>query len=90
MMRRACCASTRRPSISPASSIAASTAFFVISLKRTRLKTVLPAPGFKASCRCQEIASPSRSGSAARKTLSADLTARFRSLIVFSLPASSS
>jgi hypothetical protein len=65
-MRRACCASTRRPSISPAASIAASTAFLVISLKRTRRKMVFLAPGFRVSCRCQEIASPSRSGSAAR------------------------
>ena len=34
------------PSISPAASIAARTAFFVISLNRTRRKIVFPAPGF--------------------------------------------
>jgi hypothetical protein len=86
MMRRACCASTNRESISPAFAIAASTAFFVISLKRTRRNGFPLADGASVCWRCQEIASPSRSGSAARNTASALEAARFSSWSVFSLP----
>ena len=66
MIRRACCASTSRESISPASCIAASTAFLVISLNRTRWNRFPFIEERSASRRCHEIASPSRSGSAAR------------------------
>src|SRR5204863_518800 len=65
---------------------AAWTAFLVISLNRARLKSTLPLPGFNSWSRCHEIASPSRSGSAARYTRSAARVAFFRSPSVFSFP----
>src|SRR5262249_59332863 len=53
-------------------------AFLVISLKRTRRKRPFVSL-VSSSLRCQQIASPSRSGSAARKIVSASLAAFFRS-----------
>jgi hypothetical protein len=52
--------------MSPAACIAARTAFFVISLKRTRRNGFPFAEAASVCWRCHEIASPSRSGSAAR------------------------
>ncbi len=64
-MRRVCWASTFFSSTSPGFWKARSMAFFVISLKTTRLNFfLLRTPS--DSERCQQIASPSRSGSAAR------------------------
>ena len=86
MIRRACCASTRFASISPASAMDWRTAFFVISLKRTRRNGTSFEEGFSASWRCHEMASPSRSGSAARNTAVAPRAAFFSSPSVFSFP----
>ena len=65
-MRRACCAFTSSMSISRGCSNASSTACLVISWNTTRLGGLgfLSQPA--AACRCQEMASPSRSGSVAR------------------------
>ena len=65
-MRRACWAPTRCFEISPGFWIAFVTAAFVISLNSARWKVAFGASFFSSSCRCQQIASPSRSGSAAR------------------------
>ena len=62
--RRACCASTRFMSMERGFSSAALTAFSVISLNTMR--DILEGSSFSTSARCQEIASPSRSGSVAR------------------------
>ena len=63
---------------------AALIAFGVISLNRTRkISTLSPS---RISFRCWQMASPSRSGSAARKILSAVFAAAFSSLMTFSLP----
>ena len=59
-----------------------STTFLVISLKVTR--AVFSSGSSSSSFRCQEMASPSRSGSVARKTRSA-LRASFCSLPMISL-----
>ena len=75
--RLACWASTRSISISLDCLIACLTAFFVISLKVMRL--VFFGSSFRAWSKCHEIASPSRSGSVARYTLSAFFTS-FRSV----------
>ena len=56
----------------------------VISLKRTR-RVFLPEP-FTSSAMCQAIASPSRSGSVARKILSTFAARSFNFLIIFALP----
>jgi hypothetical protein len=69
------------------SSIAFWIAFFVISLKRTR--RTLSSAAFvtpSSSAMCQAIASPSRSGSVARKTWSAFFAARLMSERTFALP----
>ena len=66
MMRRACCAPTRSFEILPGFAIARVTADFVISWNSARWKVAFGASFFSSSCRCQQIASPSRSGSAAR------------------------
>src|SRR5580704_4776468 len=57
--------------------IASVTACLVMALKTTRSITCLPSAFFslRNSSTCQEIASPSRSGSVARMSLSAPLTA---------------
>ena len=60
------------------------TTFLVISLKVTRL--VLLSGSSSSSFKCQEMASPSRSGSVARKTLSLCLAAFFRSEMTSSFP----
>ncbi len=57
---------------------------WVISLKVTRL--VLSSGRFRSSFKCQEMASPSRSGSVARNTVSALAAAALSSLIRSSLP----
>jgi hypothetical protein len=86
MMRRACCAPTRSFEIFPGLSIARATAAFVISWNSARWNVAFGASFFRSSCRCQQMASPSRSGSAARKMRSA-LRANFtRSATVFSFP----
>ena len=63
---------------------ASSIAGFVTSWNTTR--SYLSSGISKASYKCHEIASPSRSGSLARYTLSAFLASLFNSLIVFALP----
>ena len=68
----ACCASTRFISIFLASLMAALTALFVISLNV--ILYISLSSNFNAFERCHEIASPSRSGSVARYTLSAFFT----------------
>ena len=60
------------------------TTFLVISLKVTR--RALPSGRFKSCFKCQEIASPSRSGSVARYTVSAVLADFSRSLMISSFP----
>ena len=60
------------------------TTFFVISLKVTR--RVFSSGRFKSCFRCQEMASPSRSGSVARYTMSAALASFFRSEMMSSFP----
>ena len=81
-IRRACWASTLLASMSRGCSKASRIAFLVISLNRTRwnVASVLPA---SSSLRCQQIASPSRSGSAARKTDPTSFTAFLSSASVF-------
>ena len=76
MTRRVCCASTRCMSMSRGFAMAAATAERVISLYETR-RTVFAAYAFaprgsrSTSSRCQAMASPSRSGSLARRIVSA-------------------
>src|SRR5688572_20953682 len=82
--RRACWALTRSIEIWPGRSNASSTPRLVISLNVTRRAFVLES--FSASFRCQAMASPSRSGSGARYTISADLEDSFRSLRTLLLP----
>ena len=77
--RRACWASTKSISIWRGSLKAFLTASLVISLKTTRFFSL--ASKFKICAKCQEIASPSRSGSLARKTCLAFLASFFKSLI---------
>ena len=60
------------------------TTFFVISLKVTRF--VFSSDRSRRCFKCQEMASPSRSGSVARNTVSAALADFFRSLMISSLP----
>ena len=60
------------------------TTFLVISLNVTR--RVFSSGRFKSCFRCQEMASPSRSGSVARYTILAPLAAFFRSLMMSSFP----
>ena len=60
------------------------TTFFVISLKVTRL--VLASGRSSSSFRCQEMASPSRSGSVARYTFWLASAASFSSAMVSSFP----
>ncbi len=60
------------------------TPFLVISVKMTRFSLLTSTP--KSSARCQEMASPSRSGSVASRTLSLFLAAAFSFLIRSSLP----
>ena len=81
-MRRVCWASTFFASTSPGLWKACSTARLVISLKTTRRNFFLERPP-RASARCQQMASPSRSGSAARYTASASLAALFSSSRIF-------
>ena len=69
----ACCASTRFISISLACLSDAFTAVFVISLKV--ILRIFFSSSFNALARCQDMASPSRSGSVARYTFSAFLAA---------------
>ncbi len=83
-MRRACCASTLFESIFCGSWMPCRTARLVISLNMTRYRFLLVF--FRISERCQQIASPSRSGSGARKTLSAVSAAFFSSSITFLRP----
>ena len=66
-MRRACWALTNCMSISRGCSNASSTACLVISWNTTRLGGFSNLSQPAAACRCQEMASPSRSGSVARK-----------------------
>ena len=66
MIRRACCAFTRFWSITPGFWTARVTADFVISWNSARWNVAFGEPGLRISWRCQQIASPSRSGSAAR------------------------
>ena len=82
---RACCASTRFISRSRGCLMEFFTAVFVISLKE--ILRILDGSSFSACIRCQEIASPSRSGSVARYILSAFLAAlrRFESNSPFPL-----
>jgi hypothetical protein len=86
-MRRACWESSFLRSRSSGSAIAFSIASFVTSLKRTRrtLGSAAPSPP-SSSAMCQAIASPSRSGSVARKTCAAFLAARFMSERIFAFP----
>src|ERR1039457_3033601 len=86
MTRRASCADTSERSILRGCASAASTASLVISWKTIRSGLLSPS----ASARCQAIASPSRSGSAASSVDDAFLTAARRSRICFSLPLISS
>ncbi len=65
-MRRACCASTFFSSTSVGFLKASSIARLVISLKTTRRTFCFLPLVFSSSARCQQMASPSRSGSAAR------------------------
>src|SRR5262245_56472516 len=81
-MRRACCASTFFASSWLGTRNVSSIVFLVISLKTTR-RTLRRARAPSSSARCQQIASPSRSGSAARKIASASLAADFRSSSTF-------
>ena len=57
---------------------------FVISLKVTRRS--FSSGRSKRYCRCQEMASPSRSGSVARYTVSLALADFFSSRMISSLP----
>ena len=84
--RRASWADTSERSIFRGCASAASTASLVISWKTMRSGLLRPS----ASARCQAIASPSRSGSAASRVDDAFLTAARRSRICFSLPLMSS
>ena len=70
-MRRVCWASTRLVSMPRGFANASRIAPSVISLKVTRW--VFDCGTFAASATCPAIASPSRSRSVARKTVSADL-----------------
>src|SRR5439155_7852308 len=87
-MRRACCASTLFESIFSGFWMPCSTARLVISLNITRCRFLFVF--LRISARCQQIASPSRSGSGARKTLSADSAAAFKSSMTFLRPGRSS
>ena len=80
----ACCASTRSLSIALGCSMPVFTPVFVISLNSTRLFSSSSNPSKYA--KCQEIASPSRSGSVARYTQSEACAAFFNSSTSFSLP----
>ncbi len=82
MTRRASWAETSPRSILRGSASAASTAPLVISWKTTRSGL----SSLSAWAMCQAIASPSRSGSAASRVLSALRDAACSSLICFSLP----
>ncbi len=90
MIRRACWAATRFTSIVPGFAIAFWIADFVISWNSARWKRAVGAEGRSSSSRCQQIASPSRSGSAARKISSATFACRLRSAIVFCFPGRTS
>ena len=76
--RRACWAITKGMLTCRGLSMARKMAFLVISLKTMRL--VLASASPRASCRCQLMASPSRSSSVASHTVSADLASFFNSL----------
>ena len=80
----ACCASTRFISISLGCFKDAFTAGFVISLNV--ILAVFFMSSFNAVAKCHEIASPSRSGSVARYTLSAFLTCLLNSASFPPLP----
>ena len=82
-MRRACCASTFRLSISPGAASASRIASLVISWKRMRCVGALD---LSWSATCQAIASPSRSGSVARKMVEAVFAAFLSSESVLVLP----
>ena len=86
--RRACWALTRFSSIRPGFRKAASIADWVISLKTTRRKRSGSPP--ISSCRCQAIASPSRSRSVARYTCSDPSARRLSSETTLSLPGRTS
>src|SRR5207342_493898 len=75
--RRACCASTRSLAIARGLAIASLIARGVISVNTTRCRVLsLSRPrSLRISAMCQLIASPSRSGSVARNSASADLAA---------------
>ena len=87
-MRRACCASVLCMSIARGAAIAAATPFFVISLISTRLMFVLTS--LIASAMCHAMASPSRSGSRARYTISFSRAALRISATTFFLPSMTS
>ena len=74
-MRRACWALTNCMSISRGFRNASSTASLVISWNTTRLGGLARSCHSAAVWRCQEIASPSRSGSVAKKISLASLPA---------------
>ena len=77
-MRRACCALTRRMSMGRAPLMEFFTAVDVISLNTMR--HLLLSSRLSTCARCQLMASPSRSGSVARNTFSADFASlRMRS-----------
>ena len=81
-MRRVSCASTRLSSNSRVFSAAARIAGLVISLNTMRRTGTF---GFNTSSRCHAMASPSRSGSVARKSSSTSLSLAFKSATFFFL-----
>ena len=81
-MRRVSCASTRSMSSSRVFSAASRIADSVISLNTMRSTGTF---GFSVSSRCQAIASPSRSGSVASRSLSDSLSLARRSDTFFFL-----
>ena len=83
-MRRACCDSNFFKSRSRGLARASCTPFFVISWINTR--RILSLGFFNSLAICQAMASPSRSGSGARYTVSASCAAEVMSLRIFSLP----